>query len=553
VLRVTSSGAQARWQYDTAGRPAALVTAGQEFRFGYDPAGRERWRELPGGLRLAHDWDTAGRLTAQTLVTAESAGGSGGRLLQRRAYSYRADGCLTGLEDLLSGPRRLTLDAGGRVTAVAGPDWSEQYGYDQAGNVTTAAWPAPPRPADDWMGADAQGTRHYSGTLITGAGGVRYQHDAQGRITMRQRVRLSRKPDTWRYEWDADNRLTSVTTPDGTRWRYLYDPLGRRTAKQRLGPDGGVAAQTDFTWDGPVLAEEAMAGSDPAHRRIRTWDYRPGTFTPLAQAEHTTSRYAGQERVDQAFYAIVTDLIGSASELVSLDGTLAGYQQHTLWGGTLWHPQGASSPLRFPGQYADPETGLHYNHHRFYDPATGRYLSPDPLGLAPAPNPHAYVFNPQVAADPLGLMQCGGPISFLDRSDPVNEGIYQKFLRSERAPGYQDILIHGAENAPGFEVSGKFVSPSGLADALRANPAYAGGPIRLLACRAGYEWGGAAQQLSDELGVPVMAPTDDLWIHRDGSMTIGPTGKDDTGIWFNFYPGAPNRPNLAHMIIPGTG
>jgi RHS repeat-associated protein len=107
--------------------------------------------------------------------------------------------------------------------------------------------------------------------------------------------------------------------------------------------------------------------------------------------------------VDSQFYAIVTDLIGAPSELVAPDGELAGYQQRTLWGTTMWHPQGASTPLRFPGQYADDETGLHYNHHRYYDPVTGAYLSPDPLGLTPAPNPHTYVPNPCILVDPLGL------------------------------------------------------------------------------------------------------------------------------------------------------
>jgi RHS repeat-associated protein len=141
----------------------------------------------------------------------------------------------------------------------------------------------------------------------------------------------------------------------------------------------------------------------PAGGRVITWDYRPGTFTPLAQAEHTTWRQAPQDQVDSRFYAIVTDLIGSPSELVAPDGSLAGYQQHTLWGATLWHPGGAATPLRFPGQYHDDETGLHYNNHRYYDPAAGRYLTPDPLGLAPAPNPHTYVPNPLVLADPLGL------------------------------------------------------------------------------------------------------------------------------------------------------
>jgi RHS repeat-associated protein len=37
--------------------------------------------------------------------------------------------------------------------------------------------------------------------------------------------------------------------------------------------------------------------------------------------------------------------------------------------------------LRFPGQYADPETGLNYNYFRDYDPAVGRYIQSDPIGL----------------------------------------------------------------------------------------------------------------------------------------------------------------------------
>jgi RHS repeat-associated protein len=290
---------------------------------------------------------------------------------------------------------------------VIGPDWAESYTYDLAGNVTAATWPAPPVGVQA-SGADiaAQGSRQYAGNLIVRAGDIRYQHDRRGRIVVRQRLRDSRKPDTWRYQWDAEDHLTAVTTPDGITWRYLYDPLGRRIAKQRLDADGQVAEETRFTWDGPVLAEQvttlavtAPPGSQAGH--VVTWDYQPDTFTPLTQTEHL--RRAPQDEVDHRFYAMITDLIGTPAELISRDGVLAGYQQRTLWGTTLWHPAGASTPLRFPGQYADPETGLHYNRHRYYDPATGRYLSPDPLGLAPAPNPYAYVSNPTGHTDPLGL------------------------------------------------------------------------------------------------------------------------------------------------------
>jgi RHS repeat-associated protein len=130
-----------------------------------------------------------------------------------------------------------------------------------------------------------------------------------------------------------------------------------------------------------------------------TWGYGPGTGTPLTQSESASAE-------DERFYAVVADQVGMPAELVAADGTVAGYQQHTVWGGTLWRPGGAATPLRFPGQYHDPETGLHYHQQRYYDPVTGSYLTPDPLGLGPAPNPHAYVPNPLVQAGPLGTGTC---------------------------------------------------------------------------------------------------------------------------------------------------
>ncbi|WP_256576759.1 MULTISPECIES: RHS repeat-associated core domain-containing protein, partial [unclassified Pseudomonas] len=66
------------------------------------------------------------------------------------------------------------------------------------------------------------------------------------------------------------------------------------------------------------------------------------------------------------------------------------------------------NPLRFQGQYFDAETGLHYNRHRYYNPGTGRFLTPNPIKLAGGLNNYRYVHNPTGWVDPLGQSECPG-------------------------------------------------------------------------------------------------------------------------------------------------
>ncbi|BBC33294.1 hypothetical protein SGFS_045880 [Streptomyces graminofaciens] len=394
VSRTTPTGATTTWTYDAAGRRTGMTASGRTVGFTYDEAGRELTRRIGETVTLEHTFDPLGRLTSQSVRGADN------RSVQHRAYTYRADGNLIGIDDHLSGSRRFDLDAAGRVTAVHAANWTETYAYDETGNQTSASWPT------DHPGQEAAGARTYTGTRITRAGNVRYEHDALGRITLRQKTRLSRKPDTWRYEWDAEDRLTSVTTPDGTRWRYTYDPLGRRTAKLRLSGDGEtVVERVDFTWDDTTLCEQTTTSTGLPNSVTLTWDHQG--LSPIAQTERITATDAPQEEIDSRFFAIVTDFMGTPSELVDEQGGIAWRTRSTLWGTTAWATDStAYTPLRFPGQYYDPETGLHYNYLRHYDPETARYITCDPLGLAPAPNPAAYVDNPYAWTDPLGLAPC---------------------------------------------------------------------------------------------------------------------------------------------------
>ncbi|MEU8184247.1 RHS repeat-associated core domain-containing protein, partial [Micromonospora sp. NPDC049047] len=390
TLRRTPMGVDSAWEYDAGHRPVMLRTGGATVSFTHDAAGRETRRAV-GNLALTQTWDANHRLLSQ-ILTASPAVGDVPDLVGHRAYRYRADGYLTDIADQLTGERRLELDRAGRITAVQADEWTERYAYDGAGNVTSAAWSG----ADD--DRVAQGGREYAGTLIRRAGNVRYEHDAAGRVTLRQRKERSTKPSTWRYRWDSEDRLTAVTTPDGTRWRYRYDALGRRVAKQRLDTDGSVVEQVDFAWDGLRLIEQTHRGA--AGDKTSTWEYAPGTFTPIGQ----TDGQGDQDEVDRRFYAIVTDVVGTPTELVDPTGGVVWRQRTSIWGvPTHVSVTDADCPLRFSGQIHDPETGASYNYHRYYDPDTARYSSADPIGLLASPDPHRYVANPTHEVDPFGL------------------------------------------------------------------------------------------------------------------------------------------------------
>ncbi|GLY40460.1 type IV secretion protein Rhs [Amycolatopsis sp. NBRC 101858] len=416
TTRRTATGVESSWSYDAASAPTALVTAGRSIRFTHDPAGREIGR-LFGRAALSQAWDANDRLVEQVL-TAET-----GQVLQRRGYEHRADDVLAGLDDLLAGRTEFDLDRLGRITGVRRPGGTERYTYDQAGNITAAEWGTHP----------SAGAREYTGTLLRRAGEVGYRYDEHGRLVWRGQ---SGSEAGWTFGWTSDDRLEQVRTPDGQVWRYAYDAFGRRVAKRRLGPDGSTAAETLFVWDGVLPAEEIVTVAG-VPSRTTTWEWEQDRPAPVSVLD----RHHGPDgSVAEQFHAVVADLVGSPAELVDESGRIARHPGQSLWG--VETASASPTPLRFPGQYFDAETGLHYNVNRHYEPETGRYISPDPIGLGGGTNPHAYVRNPTGWLDPVGLK--GGKCKGGKANNPV--------LANNR-PGQP--VFHGNANVPVTEISDK--------------------------------------------------------------------------------------------------
>lgn len=158
--------------------------------------------------------------------------------------------------------------------------------------------------------------------------------------------------------------------------------------KQRLAADGEtVLEQVDFAWDGTTLAEQTTHTPGTTQLTITiTWDH--DGLRPLAQTERKSLAKVSQDEIDQRFFAFITDRVGTTTELIDEYGDIAWRIRTIVGGTTAWNRTATTSiPLRFPGQYFDPETRLHYNYFRHYAPETARYLTPDPLGPAPPRNP----------------------------------------------------------------------------------------------------------------------------------------------------------------------
>ncbi|MFS2164213.1 RHS repeat-associated core domain-containing protein [Variovorax sp. Varisp62] len=429
IATVRPDGHVTQWLTYGSGHVHGLMLDGQDILgFERDDLHREVAREQGNGLSQRQKYDPAGRLLEQQISRTRP--GAIEAVGIQRSYSYDKAGQLVAIGDSRRGNLSYRYDPVGRLLEANSRVGREVFAFDPAGNIVD------PSKAEDPLRHPAN---KLLDNLLRNYAGTSYRYDERGNMT--ERVR-----NGWRtvFVWDGFNRMTAATDQSGITTTFSYDALGRRLSKR------SGESTTLFGWDGDVLAfESTQSKSAIDEGGERGWSvhyiHEAGSFVPLVQVRQaqavglseTTDAKALMEanggvydieqdplwngegrsaprafdRKEMAFYQC--DHLGTPQELTDHEGSVAWSAQYKAWGeareaiSEAGRRAGFRNPIRFQGQYFDEETGLHYNRYRYYDPASGRFASSDPIALEGGMNLHAYAPNAVEWIDPLGLSSSG--------------------------------------------------------------------------------------------------------------------------------------------------
>ena len=246
-------------------------------------------------------------------------------------------------------------------------------------------------------------------------------------------------------------------------------------------------------------------GTPPSRQRVGQpgRDGRPDTTaSPRSHAipyRHLTARKSvprprdlgGATPVDSFYHK---DDMGNVLALTDKDGAVVEYDEYTDYGyPTIYAPNGTvrtvsavGNTLMWGARPWNPETQLYYFRYRWYDPAMGRFITRDPIGLwgdiLNMGNGYAYVGNnPWGARDPYGLDPCAGDIA--DWSDKSvwqpNKDFYADmgwwgfpaYVLLNTGEGVTDAFrfgqtageLSGRGNATGWEITGAVIQETGRA------------------------------------------------------------------------------------------
>lgn len=333
---------------------------------------------LPGGTTKNYDYDPLMR------VRNISSYNPAGNLLVQNDYEYdKMDNIME--KQTEQGTYVYDYDKLYRLTMADNPALTDEfYTYDPVGNRLTSS--------------DYNDCSYNANNELQGYDGVFFDYDENGNM-----VQKTAGSEITRYIYNVENRLESVEDTNGTVIAaYYYDPFGRRLWKE-------VSGTRAFF----LYAEEGLIGEyDEDGIEIKTYGWKLGgiwTTDPLFM------------KIGTSYYFYHNDHLGTPQRMTATNGAVVWNAKYSSFGKSSVEVEMVENNLRFPGQYYDEETGLHYNLNLYYDPSTGRYLTPDPIGLDGGINLFAYVQNNPVRfIDPKGLMvyQC-----FRKADIPFNENI----------------------------------------------------------------------------------------------------------------------------------
>ncbi len=437
LFAVEHEGQRSIVRHDGEGRVVERLETreGRDYheRLEYDARGRLAMQWLADGSRLRHRYDAQGRREALDLAAPESAGfrtlvrrvatadagaatlelGNGIRFERRDdaagqpvSLAWRRGGEAPGeraVEAAQALPfRRLRWDPAGLPLSIAHEAGEDRYAYDRFGRLiarerhASAADPVDARRAAhvEYFALDAMGervaVRRRDGSDVRGA--AEAERDATG---------LPKRNGPLALRYGAQRRIVEVQGA-AAHARYRYDAFGRRVAKRIERTDDPRDASpvqnaaTDIASRGFLYRDQRLAAeTDGDGRLLRQYVY--WNSFPIAVLEH------GATKTSLAW--LHNDHLGAPIAVTDEAARVVWRGERDAWGALVQEEGAFRQPLRLPGQYHDAETGLHDNLLRSYDPDGGRYLEPDPLGLAAGLDPYAYADgNPLVAVDPLGLL-----------------------------------------------------------------------------------------------------------------------------------------------------
>ncbi|XQE67013.1 RHS repeat-associated core domain-containing protein [Pseudomonas sp. P3C3] len=399
-----------RYTYDLNGRKASYTTPEQQtYGYRYTPHGRLagvsipdegsisfqdfNWLRpqsilFPGGNQYSLSYDGLQRY--ENRVLKDVAGNS----ILRQGYDYDAVGNITGIEEQ-GGKILYGYDKLYRLTEAKYPEGdgrkNEAYAYDGVGNRLDEAASKDELDITQWQ--------YNAHNQLVSHDAIGYRYNRDGHLVERGALQAdgsliqSGAIDHWLYQYDARERLVVVQKNGQALARYTYNPLGQRISK--ILPQQGKTIYYLYSAEG-LVGEYGAQGE-----LLQEYAYDP-TAPWMSQPLFTRVKSASTQSLQVHYYG--TGHLGTPEVTFLKSGEVTWRAKVQTFGKMTVANNSISNPLRFPGQYFDQETGLHYNYFRDYDPDTGRYVQGDPTGLVGGLNYFAYAFgNPIIWADALGL------------------------------------------------------------------------------------------------------------------------------------------------------